>query len=415
MYVEQEQSKLNSKLAVLKEKKESALNYATEKKNERLGSINSQIQLKSETLNTLLASKEAYTQTLNTKRAEAQKLKTRYDELLKNKKDNESALKEIEKRTFGAYATCPQCQFVFVADAKAEILFNKQKQDDIANLNLKLSQIEIEFKRIDKDFADACQIGRKTAEQLQQVEEKIKQVEREINELNDSKANAEQETNLVDTERLEEIELEIVALESQEIDTTNFDVDINNLTSKIQNTLMAEEQANQNEIYNLETELANVDLQIKEQYRLESMLNSKLEAQNKRNELVSKLNDIDYLIELVNAFIQTKIKMINDKAKDITGLDFVMLEENQTNDGVKEVCYATIDGVEFANVNTSQKLVVGIKFIEKIKEILGANNLPILADRLEGFDDLEKIKGLTTEQLICTVVGNKNQKEIIVI
>ena len=55
------------------------------------------------------------------------------------------------------------------------------------------------------------------------------------------------------------------------------------------------------------------------------------------------------------------------------------------------------------------------KFIEKIKEILGSNDLPILADRLEGFDDIEKIRNLTTEQMICTVVGNKEQKEIVII
>ena len=30
-------------------------------------------------------------------------------------------------------------------------------------------------------------------------------------------------------------------------------------------------------------------------------------------------------------------------AKSITGLDFVMLEDNLTNDGIKEVCYATVE------------------------------------------------------------------------
>ena len=92
-----------------------------------------------------------------------------------------------------------------------------------------------------------------------------------------------------------------------------------------------------------------------------------------------------------------------------------MLEENVSNDNVREVCYATVDGVEFSNVNTSTKLAFGISFIHKIKEILGSNDLPIFADRLEGFDDIEKIRNLTTEQLICTVVGDKNQKEIVII
>ena len=109
------------------------------------------------------------------------------------------------------------------------------------------------------------------------------------------------------------------------------------------------------------------------------------------------------------------IAMINSKAKEITGIDFVMLEENLGNDNLKEVCYATVDGVPFKDVNTSQKLEVGIRFIHRIKEILGTNQLPILADRLEGFDSVKTIKALTSEQLICTRVGTDDMQNITII
>ena len=414
LFVKEQETTLNSKISILKEKKENALNYAREKQNERLQAINSQIQVKSEELNTLQASKEAYQQTLDQKRNEAAGYKAKTDKLMADKKTYEESLEQVSKREFKGYVTCPDCGKIFATDPTAEILFNKQKQDDVANYNTKLAQIEIDLKQIEKDFFSCIDVGRKAKAQLEEVETKLTKVNRELNELNDSKRNAETSATLADTERLEQIELEIVALESQDIDTTKFDVEINNLNSKIQQAILETESTNKQVIEELQEKIKYVDDQIRECYRTESLINSKNEAQNKRSKLISQLNDIDYLIELVNGFIQTKIKMINHKAKDITGIDFVMLEENLTNDGVKEVCYATVDGVEFANVNTSQKVVAGIQFIEKIKEILGANNLPILADRLEGFDDLEKIKGLTTEQLICTVVGNKNQKEIIV-
>lgn len=414
LFVKEQETNINSKISILKEKKENALNYAREKQNERLQAINSQIQVKSEELNTLEASKEAYQQTLDQKRNEAANYKAKTDKLMEYKKAHEEMLERISKSEFKGYVTCPDCGKIFATDPSAELLFNKQKQDDIANHNTNLAQIEIDLKQIEKDFFNCIQLGKKAKAQLEEVETKLTKVNREISELNDSKRNAESETTLADTDRLEQIELEIVALESQDIDTTKYDVEINNLNSKIQQAILEAESTNKQVIEELQEKINYVDEQIRECYRAESLINSKNEAQNKRSKLVSELNNIDYLIELVNSFIQTKIKMINHKAKDITGIDFVMLEENLTNDGVKEVCYATVDGVEFANVNTSQKVVAGIQFIEKIKEILGANNLPILADRLEGFDDLEKIKGLTTEQMICTVVGNKNQKEIIV-
>jgi hypothetical protein len=84
-----------------------------------------------------------------------------------------------------------------------------------------------------------------------------------------------------------------------------------------------------------------------------------------------------------------------------------MLEENLSNDGVKEVCYATVNGIPFKDVNTATKIKYGIKFIEKMKELLGHNSLPILADRMEGIDSFDTIKNLTQEQLICTRVSDE--------
>ena len=99
--------------------------------------------------------------------------------------------------------------------------------------------------------------------------------------------------------------------------------------------------------------------------------------------------------------------MINEKATEKTGIKFVMLEENITNDSFKEVCYATVDNIPFKDVNTAKKLKYGVQFIEKMKELLGHNELPILADRMEGIDSLDKIKNLSQEQLICTRVSNE--------
>ena len=106
------------------------------------------------------------------------------------------------------------------------------------------------------------------------------------------------------------------------------------------------------------------------------------------------------------------IKLINDKAYKITGIHFVMLEENLTNAGVTETCYATFDGVPFKDLNTSRKILEGVKFIEKIREISTQNNLPILADRLEGIDSVDKIKNLSKYQVICTRVAENESIEI---
>ena len=57
---------------------------------------------------------------------------------------------------------------------------------------------------------------------------------------------------------------------------------------------------------------------------------------------------------------------------------------------------------------------MGIKFIEAVNRAMNNyNNLPILADRLEGIDSIETIKNLTQEQLICTRVSEGKEITIL--
>ena len=70
---------------------------------------------------------------------------------------------------------------------------------------------------------------------------------------------------------------------------------------------------------------------------------------------VAKRNDHEAIYTTINDVIHTMIDMCNKKAYEKTGFEFVMLEET-LSDTVKEVCYMIVDGVPFANVNTSRKV-----------------------------------------------------------
>lgn len=413
LFVSNESSKIVSQLAVLNEKKKQAVNNANNNKNEELKAINSQIQNKSELLITLNASKNAYSLTKINCRNDAVETKRSVEELLSKRKNLEVTLNEINKRVFVGYVTCPECGKVFVGDESALILFNKQKQNDIDNINNQLADIEITIKQKEKFFDEVYKKGQEAKLHEEEQDAKILEIKAEIDNLNNQKSDIAAMS--VDTSKIKEIEDQITELQNRKIDTSNYDLEIEKLTQKMSNLNNTNSSEYLVEVETLSSNIEDIEAQIKEQYIIEAKEKSRKETIAKQDEIIFKLNEIDHLLELVNGFIHTKIKYMNQKAKELTGLDFVMLEENISNDGVKEVCYPTVDGVEFSNVNTSQKLSVGIQFIHKLKEILGSNDLPILADRLEGFDDIEKIKAITTEQMICTVVGNKEQKEIVII
>ena len=129
------------------------------------------------------------------------------------------------------------------------------------------------------------------------------------------------------------------------------------------------------------------------------------------------INDCENWLGKVNQFIHTMVKMINDKAKRITGFDFVMLEENLSNGNLNEVCYATVDNVPFKDLNTADKVKYGIKFLEVCRSIAAnktgiENDLPILGDRFESISSVETIKGYTTKQLICTRVNESEEMRV---
>ena len=413
LYVAEESSKIMAELAKLEEQKKQAINEANSSQNEELKAINSQIQNKSETLLALNESKMAYSATRNKCRNEANQAKQDVDDLFKSIDILKEELERINNRQFVGYATCPDCGKVFVPDESALVLFNKQKQDDIARFENNISQCEIDIKKKERAFDDAYRKGFEAKVEEEKIDKRIYYIKDEIDDLNIQKTNIASKP--VDNSKVIDLELKINALKNTQIDTSKYNLKIEELTQKIQKLSSSNSHEIEEEIQKLSSLKEDIDAKIKEQYELETKEKGRTETLEKQDEIVFALNEKEHLIELVNNFIQTKIKYINSKAKEITGLDFVMLEENISNDGVKEVCYPTVDGVEFSNVNTSQKLAVGINFIHKIKEILGPNNLPILADRLEGFDSIETIKNLTTEQLICTVVGNKEQKKITLI
>ena len=407
----QAKAKKDQELALLKQELKNAQVEANEGKNKRLNELNEKLMSKIANKNSISTTIGAYLSTREEKRNQVIDLKRRIENAQQRIEVANKAYDEISKREFKGYVTCPDCGKIFAADEGALLMFNKQKQDDLQRIKDENARTEIEIVELQKAFEVNATLGRNAKASQEEAEHKLEALEEEINNINNEILSASSQS--VDLTKVNEIQNRIDELNSTAIVVD--DSKVTEIQNKIDNLVIDQAQANQAEIEKLEAELEPIKEAIEAEYMKQSKYASKLEFEDKYQKVTTKLNDTESLLELVNSFIQKKISLMNKKAKDITGLDFVMLEDNTSNDGVKEVCYATVDGVEFGNVNTSTKIAVGIQFIHRIKEILGANDLPILADRLEGFDDIEKIKNLTTEQMICTVVGNKEQKQIVII
>ena len=183
-----------------------------------------------------------------------------------------------------------------------------------------------------------------------------------------------------------------------------------NLTNNARETINAEIEKINTEIKALDENINAEYTKINDYERKQNLLGTIALDQN-------NINEAEAWLANVNKFIQTMINLINQRAKEITGFDFVMLEENLTNGNLTEVCYALVDDVPFKDLNTADKFKYGIQFLEVCRRVAAnktglMNSLPILGDRFESISSVETIKGYTLNQLICTRVNESEEMRV---
>ena len=332
---------------------------------------------------------------------------------LKDKKvDLSIKLEAVRKSEYKGMITCPICGSDFPANHDDQVKFKIHKQQEIDSLTKEISKVEKDKEAYKEEYSNAKKLRDEANQRAEEAQVNLKVCMDKVIELTNEveKQNLEA-SKPVRSQALDEIERKI-AMTMIPTDVTFEYTRIKEMKAKLEALKNADQAKVQDQVNEIEIQMNEINNKISEEYVKQSKYNEKTEYEANLAATQAKLNDNESLLARCNRLIQTMIRLINQKATERTGLTFVMLEENLSNDGIREVCYATIDGVPFKDVNTATKMKYGIKFIEKLKEILGHNELPILADRMEGIDSFETIKWLTQEQLICTRVTDGKEIEV---
>lgn len=306
--------------------------------------------------------------------------------------------------------TCPHCG--------EEIHLHQDEIDSkIQELSSKMNDLDIAIEDNRKKFNENKVQFDSTTKDLEKVEEEIKTIRHDLEVLNIKKAAIESEY-IIDNRQLEleatRKELENKLNHSYEQFKAELDA-IDLLSDEKRKIIANAEQVNQQKIEYINHQIYNLDEQIRAVYIYEEKMNQKQELVKTRETTTKAWNDNDNSLGRVNDLIKAMISRINAKALALTGFKFVMLEENLTNDDISEVCYVVDEnGVPFKDINTARKVEMGIQFIESVKRVCGVKNeLPIMADRLEGIDDINKIDKFTNSQLICTRVSMDDSLKLV--
>jgi len=295
---------------------------------------------------------------------------------------------------------CPTCKRDFEAgdvEAKKDELINTFKLEK----NTKLISISAEGQRLktyketlEKELEPIPGQIESNNNSITQLGTEIEKIKAEINSINNVD-NSELPSELSVYESIlssnttygaKVKELETLKAQLVEIPT----IDNSELTEKRKK--LVDEIDNIKGRLNLKTQIDSVDKRIEE-----------LKEQGKA--LAQQIVDVEKIQFTIENFIKDKIdrfeSAINEKFKMVK---FKMFE-TQINQGIKETCIATVNGVPFSDLNTASRINAGLDIISTLSDFYGVS-APIFVDNAESVHTIIP----TESQLIRLVVSEMHKQ-----
>ena len=120
----------------------------------------------------------------------------------------------------------------------------------------------------------------------------------------------------------------------------------------------------------------------------------------------------EHCIDLAKEFKELKLQLIKQNIGNVfPTLDIEIIEENENTGSMKEVCYLKLKNVEYKGINDGHRKMIGITFIENVKKKLNLQDLPIVFDKYADIDNemVKVILNMTNSQIFSTKVGNEKE------
>lgn len=216
--------------------------------------------------------------------------------------------------------------------------------------------------------------------------------------------------------RIEVIKQDINNLESQPILESEAILGLKSAISEKEQELVRVKD-NLSNFVDYKTKLAELEFELntlqKQLFRHEQnienriRINALIECQER--DAQERVN-VEYLLSLCDLFVSKKCLLIEDKINKMFSYVNFKLFEKQINGGIAEVCYATVNGVPYDDVNSAGKINAGLDIIKTLQR---ENNVKafIFIDNAESITDIMPMDN----QMITLYVSSedKNLKYII--
>lgn len=300
-------------------------------------------------------------------------------EQLRKDFDEESSKKFIDENNY----ICPGCGREFDENRRQE-MFQVAKNNFIEFQNKKLDEINLKGQELNKLISSAENDLKESQEKLRIAEEQVKVLSEKLATIHDKEVNVE-------------IDSRYIAIE-KEIKTLRVQVDsiVNEDTSENENKLKDLD----NKILENKQVLNKKESQISAENRIE-------ELKKEEKELANQIQEYEALKDMMENFTKEKITLLESTINEHFEVVNFKLFETQKNGGLKEVCYATVNGVPFSDLNSAMKINAGLDIIKTLMKFYDVQ-APVFIDNKETINNLIEID----TQLISLIVSTDKKLKV---
>lgn len=107
------------------------------------------------------------------------------------------------------------------------------------------------------------------------------------------------------------------------------------------------------------------------------------ELEEEQTSIGQRIAEQEQMIDLTESFIRAKMNMISEKINEKFGGKVTFkLFETQINNGIKETCECTVNGVPYSSLNNGHRIIAGLDIIRSLSELYGVS-APVFIDNSE--------------------------------
>lgn len=283
--------------------------------------------------------------------------------------------------------TCAYCKQALPTNKIEELskLFDEKKASNLAEIVKQGKQIKSEIDSLTAKVLETKELLKGALEKKASIENELKKTREEWQIINASK---DENPNQA---KIEALNAEIITLTQQKnaLITSEFNAI---------NPYEEEERKLREEIINLNREMINYEQQLQNKKRIAEL---EQELKNAR----SGLSKNERILSLYDKYIITKTSLVTETINSHFELVNFKMFDYQVNGGINEVCTATVNGVDYADLNNAMKINAGLDIIRSLQKIYGVI-APIFIDNAES---VTKFIELPNTQFIKLYVSEEDK------